>query len=196
MTKVSVIDYGMGNIKSVSNALKFLGVDVEVIDSGDLLDGEKIIIPGVGAFGDAMKNLGPFVPKIESAIESGVPILGICLGMQVLFETSEEFRQIEGLRALKGTVKKLETNLRLPHIGWNYLEIKNKNCPILDVPGGYVYYAHTYHARPEEDVVVAISDYGTDITAGIWKKNVYGTQFHPEKSGKLGLKILKNFVEL
>lgn len=195
---VSIIDYGMGNIKSVSNALDYLGAKNQVVERPAELEGDKIIIPGVGAFGDAMKNLNSFTPKIEEAFTLGKPILGICIGMQILFDESEESPHIGGLSVLAGSVEKVKTNLKLPHIGWNWLKIENAKCPLFEgVPEGYVYYAHSYHARPEKEITVATSDYAGDITAAVWnRENIYGVQFHPEKSGKMGLKLLKNFLSV
>lgn len=196
--QINVIDYGMGNIKSVKNAFNFLGVETKVVRSPKDLDTSKrLIIPGVGAFGDAMRNLEEFVPVIEETIENGESVLGICLGMQVLFEESEEFERVEGLGVLKGKVTKIDTELQLPHIGWNSLNIRNDGGPLFDgIDDGYVYYVHSYHCESEESVVMATSEYGEEITASVWEENLFGTQFHPEKSGKLGLKILKNFTEL
>ncbi len=195
--KVCIIDYGMGNIKSVSNALDFLGFEYKIINHpGDNIE-EKIIIPGVGAFGDAMKNFEPFLSKIREAIDSGIPILGICLGMQLFFENSEESGEINGISALKGCVTRPKTNLILPHMGWNSLKIHKPDCPLFEgIDNGYVYYAHSYHVDAEREVVAATSNYGSKIIASIWEDNIYGTQFHPEKSGEVGLKILKNFLEL
>lgn len=196
--EISIIDYGMGNIKSVKNAFRFLGSETSVVDCVENLNtDQKIIIPGVGAFGDAMENLRGFIPKIKETIENGKPILGICLGMQVFFDESQEFEGIEGIGILNGKVTKIRTELQLPHIGWNSLDIRNRKAPLFDeIDGGYVYYAHSYHCKPEERIVVATSEYGEEITASVWEENVFGTQFHPEKSGKLGLRILKNFTEL
>lgn len=193
--KVSIIDYGMGNIGSVSNAVTYLGADPKLIEKPENLEGEKIIIPGVGAFGDAMKNLKPFLSNLTKVIKSDIPVLGICLGLQVLFESSDESPRAKGLSILKGKVTPIETSKKLPHIGWNSLEIKKKSCPLFEgIENGYVYYAHTYHVKPKEDVTVATSGYGAQITAAVWKNNVYGVQFHPEKSGQLGLDILNNFL--
>jgi glutamine amidotransferase len=187
----------MGNIKSVCNALKHLGAKPVIAKTPSEVKAEKIIIPGVGAFGKGMNNLKPFIPKIRETLASNVPLLGICLGLQMFFEGSEEFPAIEGLGLMKGKVVKIRTKLRLPHIGWNSLEIKRKACPLFKgVDDGYAYFVHSYHALPEENVVAATSSYGCEITASVWKKNVFGTQFHLEKSGALGLQILKNFVEL
>ena len=195
--KVAIVDYGMGNIKSVYNALKYLGAKPIVASAPSKLNAEKVIIPGVGAFGNGIKNLVPFIPKIDAALASDTPLLGICLGLQMLFEGSEESPGVKGLAAIDGKVVKIPTKLKLPHIGWNRLEIKNKTCPLFDdVDDGYAYFVHSYHPLPKEDVVAATTHYGCEITAGVWKNNIFGTQFHPEKSGATGLRILKNFLEL
>lgn len=194
---VSIIDYGMGNIKSVVNAFQYLNANPRVVDSPGDLSGEKIVIPGVGAFGDAMKKLEPFTSELTRALESNKPILGICLGLQVFFEYSDEAPDISGLSFLQGGITKINTDLKLPHIGWNSLQIKNDECPLFkEISNGYVYYAHTYHASPENDVTTATSSYDQDIVASVWKDNIFGVQFHPEKSGELGLKILQNFLEV
>ncbi|RLI05296.1 imidazole glycerol phosphate synthase subunit HisH [Candidatus Bathyarchaeota archaeon] len=187
----------MGNIRSVYNALKHLGVDVTIISNPSNLPLEKIIIPGVGGFEDGMRNLKPFIPSIEKLLDLNIPILGICLGLQMFFEESEESLNVKGLGFMKGKVVKIRTNLKLPQIGWNKLTIRKRECPLFkDIENGYVYFVHSYHAEPEEDVVVATTNYGCEVTAVVWKNNLYGVQFHPEKSGRLGLKILKNFLEL
>lgn len=192
---VSIIDYGMGNIRSVSNAIDYLGQEPEVVRTPEELDGEKIIIPGVGSFGDAMKSLGPFIQKIDELLESQRPLLGICLGMQVLYESSEESPGVEGLSLLGGKVTRVDTDLRLPLIGWNNLKV-GKDSPLFEgIENGHVYYVHSYH--PENSKArIATSDYGAEITANAQKGKGFGTQFHPEKSGKLGLKILDNFLRL
>jgi len=187
----------MGNVKSVYNALKYLGAEPVIAKAPSEVIGERMIIPGVGSFGDGMNNLRPFVPKIEEFLASDLPLLGICLGSQMFFEGSEESPMVEGLGLMRGKVVKIRTKLRLPHIGWNSLEIQKKACPLFgDIDKGFAYFLHSYHALPEEDVVVATTSYGCAINASVWKDNVFGTQFHPEKSGALGLKILKNFLEL
>jgi len=194
---ISILDYDMGNIKSIENALTFLNSKLEIVKKPKNLNGEKIIIPGVGAFGQAMKSLEPFREKIKGEVKKGTPILGICLGLQAFFEKSEETSSTDGLGLLKGEVVKIDTDQNLPHIGWNTLKIENSECPLFKgVQNGYVYFVHSYHAPPRENILTATSDYGTDITASVWKDNIYGTQFHPEKSGEVGLKILKNFLEL
>jgi glutamine amidotransferase len=138
-----------------------------------------------------------FIPKIQEFVAAKMPILGICLGLQMFFEESEETSNVDGLKLLRGKVVKIKTKLKLPQIGWNYLEIRKKDCPLFKgINNGYVYFVHSYHALPEEDIVVATTDHGAEINASVWKNQLFGTQFHPEKSGRMGLEILKNFVEL
>ena len=195
--KITILNYKMGNIKSVYNALKHLGAKPIIANTPSEVKAGKIIIPGVGAFGKGMNNLKPFIPKIREALTSNIPLLGICLGLQMFFEGSEESPATEGLGLMKGKVVKIGTKLRLPHIGWNSLEIKRKACPLFrGIDEGYAYFVHSYHALPEENVVAATTSYGCEINASVWKKNIFGTQFHLEKSGALGLQILKNFLEL
>jgi len=187
----------MGNIKSVSSVLKYLGEEPRIVNTPSKLKADSIVIPGVGAFGDGMNNLKPFIPKIRKALASGVPLLGICLGMQMFFERSEEARTPRGLGIMKGKVTKIRTRLKVPHIGWNSIRAVKRNCPLFRrISEGYVYFAHSYHAQPREDVVAATTDYGCKITASVWKGKVFGVQFHPEKSGQLGLRVLSNFLDL
>lgn len=177
--------------------MKYLGAEPVIVRAPSEVRGERMIIPGVGSFGDGMNNLMPFVPKIKEFLDSNLPLLGICLGSQMFFEGSEESPTVKGLGLMRGKVVKIRTKLRLPHIGWNSLEIQKEGCPLFrGVDKGFAYFLHSYHAFPEEDVVVATTSYGCTINASVWKGNVFGTQFHPEKSGALGLKILKNFLEL
>ncbi|MEM2915137.1 MAG: imidazole glycerol phosphate synthase subunit HisH [Candidatus Bathyarchaeia archaeon] len=193
---VAIINYGMGNLKSVYNALKFLKVKPIIVDTPSKLKADKIIIPGVGAFEDGIRNIKPFIPKIMKSITSGIPILGICLGFQIFFEKSEESPRIAGLGIMKGKVERIRTNLKLPHIGWNSITVDKKNSILFkDVENGYVYFVHSYHPIPEQDITVASTQYGSKITAAVEKSNIFGVQFHPEKSGKTGLQILKNFLE-
>jgi len=195
--KIAIIDYKMGNIKSVCNALEFLGAHPVIVEKPVDLVGDKVIVPGVGAFGEGMRNLRPFVPKIEECLTSETPLLGICLGLQAFFEGSEEYPAEKGLGIMKGSVVKIRTELSLPHIGWNYLKVRKTECPLFKgIDNGYVYFVHSYHALPEEDFVAATTEYGNEICASVWRDNVFGTQFHPEKSGAIGLRILKNFLEM
>jgi len=195
--KVAIIDYRMGNIRSVYNAVKYLGARPILAANPSKFKDEKIIIPGVGAFGDGAKNLSPFFPKIKEAIASDTPVLGICLGMQMFFESSAESPRARGLSAMKGKVVKIPTRLKLPQIGWNSLKIEKKSCPLFrGIKDADVYFVHSYHPVPKEDVVAATTDYGCKVTAAVWKGNVFGTQFHPEKSGRVGLKMLGNFLEV
>lgn len=195
--KTTVINYRMGNIRSVCNALSFLGAHPALVEKPSEVIGERVIIPGVGAFGQGMHNLRPFIPRIEECLESNTPLLGICLGLQIFFEGSEEAPEEKGLGIMKGSVAKIKTNLNLPHIGWNHLKVRKTECPLFKgVNGGDVYFVHSYHAVPDEDVIAATTDYGSEICASVWKDNVFGTQFHLEKSGAIGLRILKNFLEI
>ncbi len=198
---VAIIDYGMGNIHSVRKAVESCGAAVSVVnDVKGVVSAEKLILPGVGAFDDAMNELNKsgLAGAILSAVEAGKPFLGICLGMQLLFNESEEGRQ-KGLGILKGKVRLLKgKDIKIPHIGWNQVTIRN-TCSLLEgiADGAYVYFCHSYYPEPADKTVVASStDYGLEFASMVFKGNVFGSQFHPEKSQKVGLKILKNFVEL
>jgi len=196
--KINILNYKMGNIRSVYNALKHLGAKpVIATNPSEVKVKEKMIIPGVGAFGAGIKNLKPFSPVIKEASASGTPLLGICLGLQMCFEGSEESPEISGLGITNGKVERIKTKLRLPHIGWNSLEITKRDCPLFKgINNGFVYFVHSYHPLPKKDLIAATTNYGCVVTASVWKDNVYGTQFHPEKSGITGLQILKNFLEV
>ncbi|MFR5264635.1 imidazole glycerol phosphate synthase subunit HisH [Clostridium sp.] len=205
---ITIIDYGMGNLKSVYNALGYLNIDCEITNNREKIEkAGRIILPGVGAFKDAMKNLE--VRGLDKLIvkkaEEGIPILGICLGMQLLFDKSYEGGEFEGLSLIEGEIKKLDNNIlekekvKIPHIGWNNLRIKKVN-PILKGinENEFVYFVHSYYGsvKNEEDLI-SETIYGTNkIAAVVGNNNVFGTQFHPEKSGEVGLKILKNFGEM
>ncbi len=194
--RVAVLDYGMGNLRSVYNALKRVGADPFWMASPEEGGREEyLVIPGVGAFGRGMERLAPFARRIREAAEEGVRLLGVCLGMHVMFEGSEEAGGTRGLGLLGGRVERVPTAERLPHMGWNYVR-KVAEAPLLrGLEGGYAYFVHSYHPVPrEKGVVVALTDYGTEVCAAVWKDNLFGTQFHPEKSGLFGLRVLKNFL--
>ncbi len=204
---IAIIDYGMGNLRSVQKALEASGGKTKVVASGRALRGaDKIVFPGVGAFRDAMSELKKrvFIGAIKEAIAEGKPFLGLCLGLQLLFEESEEGGRVKGLGLLAGRVKRFRfrgTGLKVPHMGWNEIKIKNKfkNLKILkNIPdGSFMYFVHSYYAEPEDkSVILATTDYGSRFASGVCKGNIYGLQFHPEKSQRLGLKILENFVRL
>jgi imidazole glycerol-phosphate synthase subunit HisH len=201
---IAIIDYGMGNIHSVNKALQVNGAKTVVTNrKSDIKSCDKAVLPGVGAFGDAMLELEKqkLVPAILEHIKNNKPFLGICLGMQLLFEESEEASKSKGLRILKGSVKKFrqEKNLKVPHMGWNQLQKKLADCPLLKgVPDNvFVYFCHSYYPEPKDkNVIAASTDYGREFASFVWKDNLFGVQFHPEKSQSIGLKIMKNFVEL
>lgn len=197
---IAIVDYGVGNLKSVTNAMKYLGLQTEISNEVARLErADAIVLPGVGAFPDAAEKLrasGLDQVVIEQAKKK--PVLGICLGMQLLFDRGEEVRPCEGLGLIPGRVAKIQTEFKLPHIGWNSLEFQN-NSPLfkgLD-SGAYVYFVHTFcgYAQREENVI-AHTQYGPSVVAAVSCGNVFGCQFHPEKSGETGLLILKNFGEL
>jgi glutamine amidotransferase len=195
--RVFIVDYGMGNLRSVYNAVKHVGGEPVIVNKPEELEEGKMIIPGVGAFGKGMKNLEPFLPKILQTIGSGLPVLGICLGLHIMLEGSEEAPEVRGMGLIKGKVVKMRTNLPLPHIGWSRVKVLKESCPLFrEVGDDYAYFVHSYHALPEEDVIAATTEYGERITAAVWRENLFGVQFHPERSGLYGLRILKNFVEL
>lgn len=198
---IAIIDYGAGNLFSVQNALNFLGIEnIITKEKADIEKADKLILPGVGAFPDAMRMLSDagLINVIKEQVKTK-PLMGICLGMQMLFEKSYEFGETEGLGLIPGTVElmKPENDLLIPHIGWNALE-KNEECPLLQnvEEGDYVYFVHSFAAVTDSKNVAAYCDYGMKVPGLVAKDNVYGCQFHPEKSGKTGLDILKNFAML
>ena len=195
---IAIIDYGVGNIFSLRSSFACIGADAVLTGDKKIIEkADKIILPGVGAFGTAMENIEPFKDVIFEHIDDGKPFLGICLGLQVLLSSSEESPGVKGLDIFKGHVAKIPEGRKIPHMGWNQLK-QVKECPILDgVDGKDFYFVHSYHAvLDEESNLSAVVDYGIDLTAAVSKDNVFATQFHPEKSGVPGLKILKNFVNL
>ena len=200
---IGIIDYDAGNIRSVEKALSYLGEKTVVSRDPDILKSvDKVILPGVGSFGQAMENLHRYelVPVIRDMIEDGKPFLGICLGLQLLFESSEESPGAEGLGILKGKILKIHSSpgLKIPHMGWNSLQLQNNGRLFRNIPQDtYVYFVHSYYLQAQEpEIVKAVTGYGTEIHASVEKDNVFACQFHPEKSGKYGLEILKNFAEL
>ncbi len=198
---IAIIDYGVGNLRSVQKGLEKVGLKAAVISEPDDLYGASgVILPGVGAFADAMVNLKNrgFLPAIKDVVAKEIPLLGICLGMQLLFSESEENGLYQGLNLLQGRVVRLPKGLKVPHMGWNQLESITPH-PLMEgiKKGDYFYFVHSYYAMPkEENVVIASTDYGQMLPAVVGSKNIFGIQFHPEKSSDLGLKILKNFGEL
>ena len=202
---ISIVDYGVGNLFSLSSSLKSIGADTIVTsDKQKILDSSKIILPGVGAFSDAKEKLvesGLFELIVDEA-KKGKKLLGICLGMQMLFEKSFEYGEFDGLGLIKGNIVPLEgkisPELKIPHIGWNSLEFKNEKSPLFKYinNGDFVYFVHSYFATDCDENVIATSEYGIDVTASVQKDNIFGCQFHPEKSGDVGLNILKAFCEM
>lgn len=200
---IAIIDYDAGNLKSVEKALIKLGAEPVVTRDSDLiLQADKVILPGVGAFGEAMEKLESFglVDTIYKVVEKGTPFLGICLGLQLLFEYSDEKEGCKGLSILKGGIKRIPDapGLKVPHMGWNSLTVKENAKLFRNLPADpYVYFVHSYYLQAEEpEIVAATTEYGVTIHASVEKENVFACQFHPEKSGETGLTILKNFVEL
>ena len=201
---IAIIDYGVGNLFSAEKAFAALGADVRVTsDESTIRQADKIVLPGVGAFGDCMKNLeeSGLIPVLKESVAAGKPLLGICVGLQVLFDGSEESPGAKGLGLIHGMVKKINApGLKIPHMGWNSLTIRESREP-RDLFHGlqehpYVYFVHSYHAVPDDPAVItATTEYGEQLTASVAVGNLQATQFHPEKSGDVGLSILKNFIE-
>ena len=220
---IVIVDYGMGNLRSALRGIEKVGGEARIIQSPrEMIGADAIVLPGDGAFGHAMKNLreAGWVEPLKQACADGVPFLGICVGMQLLFESSEESRDIaalaqtktsaleeammaregqhEGLGIFAGNVKRFPVGLKVPQMGWNQLNIRQSNPLLRDVPnGGYAYFVHSYYCAPSDSsVTLATTDYGVDFASIVGRDNVWGTQFHPEKSQVVGLQILTNFVEL
>ena len=196
MTSVAVLDYGVGNLFSMSNALKRAGLKVKITgDPEEIGSADAIVLPGVGNFGPASTNLQPFAEPIRRALEEDIPMLGSCLGMQLLFERSEESPE-EGLGLLKGWVRRFQGELKVPHMGWNTITAVRESPLLEGIPDGeYFYFVHSYYPEPAEgDVTLAVTDYGGDFTSVVESGPLYGCQFHPEKSGSAGATLLSNFA--
>jgi len=204
-TEVVVVDYGLGNLRSVTRGLERAGAAVELSDDpGELDAADGIVLPGVGAFSEGMENAGPFREALIEVAHAGTPLFGICLGMQMLLTTSEEADHAgqgdaEGLDLIPGRNRRFDTDQTVPHMGWNELDIQREHPLVDGVDGEHAYFVHSYYADPaDEDAVVATTDYGLDFPSIVANEagNVFGTQFHPEKSGETGLTILRNFVDI
>jgi glutamine amidotransferase len=195
---IAIIDYGMGNLRSVEKGFQKVGIDAKVVtDPGTVDDAHGIVLPGVGAFRDCMNNLREMslIEPVLRSIQKGKPYLGICLGLQVLFTESGEFGTYKGLDVFKGKVVRFQVDLKVPHMGWNTLNVLRKP-PILEgiEAGTFFYFVHSYYVVPEDDKITATTtEYGIPFTSMVWKENVFATQFHPEKSQENGLRILRNF---
>lgn len=200
---VAIIDYDAGNIKSVEKALHYLGEEAVITrDRDTILGADRVILPGVGAFGDAMEKLRTYEldKVIQEVVSQNTPFLGICLGLQLLFESSEESEGVEGLGILKGKVVRLpeESDLKIPHIGWNSLKYPNPGRLFTGIAeDSYVYFVHSYYLQAKDpSIVTATTEYGTLIHASVEQGNVFACQFHPEKSSEVGMQILKNFLTI
>lgn len=198
---IGIIDYGMGNLRSVEKAFAFLGHEAFISDDFSRLRGARgLVLPGVGAFGDAMQELEMrrLVDPILQWVGEGKPFLGICLGCQLLFDGSEESPRSRGLGIIPGSVERFPDSVKIPHIGWNDIIFKRENPILAGVPqGSFVYFVHSYYVKPEsEETVLTTTDYGSDFVSGVQKGNLVGFQFHPEKSSRAGLKMLENFADL
>ena len=198
---ITIVDYGAGNLQSVEEAFQYIGAPVRLASSGtEIASAEALVLPGVGAFRDAMHSLeaGGMAQPIRDYIASGRPFLGICLGLQLLFEESEEFGHVKGLGAFKGRICRIpaENGLKVPHMGWNSLELKRTDGIFKGLQENpYVYFVHSYYLKAEErQLVSAQTEYGVKIDAAIQRGNAFATQFHPEKSGRVGLQMLRNFM--
>ncbi|MGZ0748456.1 MULTISPECIES: imidazole glycerol phosphate synthase subunit HisH [unclassified Haloparvum] len=204
LADVAVVDYGLGNLRSATRGLERAGATVTITDDpADFADADGVVLPGVGAFREGMENAGPYRDALVDVAESGQPLFGICLGMQMLLTSSQEAEHagqgdVRGLDLIPGRNVRFEVDEKVPHMGWNELSVE-RDHPIVDgVDGEYAYFVHSYYAAPDDpEAVVASTDYGVEFPAVVANDagNVFGTQFHPEKSGETGLRILRNFVE-
>ncbi len=203
--EVVVVDYGLGNLRSVTRGLERANAGVRITDDpAEFADADGIVLPGVGAFREGMENAGPYREALAEAADRGQPIFGICLGMQMLLGSSEEAEHagegdVEGLDFIPGTNVRFDVDQKVPHMGWNELDVQREHPLVEGVDGEYAYFVHSYYAAPDDEhAVVASTDYGVDFPSVIANEEgtIFGTQFHPEKSGETGLRILRNFVDL
>jgi imidazole glycerol-phosphate synthase subunit HisH len=197
---IAIVDYGIGNLRSVQKAFEAIGAPARLITTPEeLIGAAAIVLPGVGAFGDGMDNLrvAGFVEPLRGAIRAGVPFLGICVGLQLLFDESEEMGQHAGMGILPGRVRRFEGTLKVPQIGWNQIVWSRPNPLSAGVPdGAYAYFVHSYYVEPRQPAhILATTDYGLDYASVVGRDNIFGIQFHPEKSQAVGLRILSNFVQ-
>jgi imidazole glycerol-phosphate synthase subunit HisH len=195
---IAIVDYGMGNLKSVEKGFKKVGIDAVVTSEPGVVDNAgAVVLPGVGAFQDCIRNLTDrsLTEAVVSSINKGKPFLGICLGLQVLFSESEEFGSCRGLDIFKGRVVRFREGLKVPHMGWNTVKIVNRAPILSDIEDNeFFYFVHSFYVVPEDrNIIATTTDYGKTFTSMIWKDNIFATQFHPEKSQGLGLKILSGF---
>ncbi len=200
---IAIIDYGMGNLRSVQKAFEKIGATARIVPfPRDLANARGIVLPGVGAFGQAMENLRAigWIDPLRDACARGVPFIGICLGMQLLFESSEEMGLHEGLGILRGQVKRFNGELKVPQMGWNQIHIQAKQrSPLLHnvADGSYAFFVHSYYCAPRDtEIVLATTEYGTEFASVVGRGNIFGAQFHPEKSQSVGLKMLENFTDI
>lgn len=198
---IVVVDYGMGNLRSVEKGFHHVEIDAKVTsNSADVDNAAGLVVPGVGAFRDCMNNLADMglTDSVMRSIKKGKPFLGICMGLQVLFTESEEFGHYKGLNVFRGKVPRFpQSDLKVPHMGWNSINIKKHNPLLEGIPDkGYFYFVHSYYVDPDDrEIIATTTDYGVEFTSMVWKDNIFATQFHPEKSQALGLRMLKNFGE-
>ncbi|TMT87198.1 imidazole glycerol phosphate synthase subunit HisH [Haloterrigena sp. H1] len=205
LASVVIVDYGLGNLRSVTRGLERAGADVEITDDPVAFhDADGVVLPGVGAFREGVENADPLREDLLEVAESGTPLFGICLGMQMLLTTSEEGETdgesaVQGLDLIPGTNVRFDEGQKVPHMGWNELEVEREHPLVEGVDGNYAYFVHSYYAAPDdENAIVATTDYGREFPSIVANEDgtVFGTQFHPEKSGETGLRILQNFVEI
>ena len=197
---IAIVDYGMGNLRSVTNAFRKLGGDATITrDIETIKNSRAVVLPGVGAFGKCIENLKKFglFDAVKELVMNDKRYLGICLGMQVLFESSEEAPGTEGMGIIKGDVPRFKGNTKVPHMGWNSIEIQRENPIFNGINGGdFFYFVHSYYCRPAEDVTATKTHYGVEFTSSVQKGNLFACQFHPEKSQMVGLRLIQNFIDM